>query len=124
MKDRKMLAAKACGGIVAAAASSAFVLAPSWGWAQAPAAPARYGYGQHMMGWDGGWYGMLFGPLIMIFVLAAVIAVAILFARGLGGPGRGVQPPDRTPLEILKARYARGDIEKEEFEERRRILGD
>ena len=33
-------------------------------------------------------------------------------------------PPRRakTPMDILKERFARGEIDKEEFEERRRIL--
>jgi hypothetical protein len=30
----------------------------------------RYVYGPHMMWWEGGWYGLIFGPLIMILVLA------------------------------------------------------
>ena len=30
--------------------------------------------------------------------------------------------PTRTPLDILKERFARGEIDKEEFEERRRVL--
>lgn len=129
MKVRRILTAKASGPVAAAGAGSAFVLAPGWVWAQTPSDPARYAYGPHMMGWDGGWYGMIFGPLIMIFVLAAVIAVAVLLVRGLGGPWHGPQPPhhappERTPLDILKARYARGEIDKAEFEERRRILGD
>jgi putative membrane protein len=72
---------------------------------------------------------MIFGPLIMILVLAVVIAIAVLLVRWLGGPWHGAQPthhapPEHTPLDILKARYARGQIDKAEFEERRSILGD
>jgi putative membrane protein len=33
-------------------------------------------------------------------------------------------PPGRTPIDILKERFARGEIDKDEFEERRRVLGD
>lgn len=114
--------------IASAAAGAAIALVPSLVWAQAPSAPERYAYGPHMMGWGEGWYGMVFGPLIMILVLAVVIALAVLLVRWLGGPWHGTTlqqvPPDRTPLDILKARFARGDIDKQEFEERRRVLGD
>lgn len=113
-----------------ATASAAAALTPTLVWAQQPAEPGRYGYGPYMMDWAGGWYGMMiFGPLFMILVLAVVIAVAVFLVRWLGGPWHSVQPPyhmppGRTPLDILKERYARGEIDKEEFEERRRILGD
>jgi len=33
-------------------------------------------------------------------------------------------PPHRTPVDILKERFARGEIDKNEFEERRRVLGE
>jgi putative membrane protein len=81
------------------------------------------------MMWGWGWSGMIFGPLFMILVLAVVIAVAVLLVRWLGGPWQPPPPPHypspgRTPLDILKDRFARGEIDKNEFEERRRVLGD
>lgn len=107
-----------------AAAGAAAALVPAWVWAQGSTSPERYGYGPHMMDWGGGWFGMIFGPLFMILVLALVIAVAVLLVRWLGGPWHGTVPPGRTPLDILKERFARGEIDKAEFEERRRLLGD
>lgn len=111
-----------------AAAGAAIALVPGWAWAQGPSDPEWFGYGPHMMWWGGGWYGMIFGPLFMIVVLAIVIAVAVLLVRWLGGPWHGMAPhqpsPGRTPLDILKERLARGEIDKEEFEARRRVLGD
>lgn len=113
---------------IAAAVGAACVLVPVWAWAQAPSEPSGYGYGPHMM-WGGGGYGMIFGPLFMIVVLGAVIAAVVLLVRWLGGPSYGTPPahhapPGRTALDILKERFARGEIDKDEFEERRRLLGD
>jgi len=87
----------------------------------------RYGWGHHMAGWDGAWYGMIFGPIFMILLLALVIAIAVLLVRWLGGAGHApsghFQPQVHKSIDILKERYARGEIDKEEFEERRRVLG-
>jgi putative membrane protein len=103
-------------------------VAPAGLWAQGASNPERYPYGPHMMWWDGGWAGMILGPLFMILVLAALIAVAVLLVRWLGGPWHGAAAhhavPGRAPLDILKERFARGEIDKDEFEERRRVLGD
>ena len=94
----------------------------------AETAPEPYSWGPDMM-WGGGWYGTIFGPLFMILVLAVVIAAAVLIVRSLGGPWQGMAPPHypppgRTLLDILKERFARGEIDKNEFEDRRRVLGE
>lgn len=107
-----------------AAIGTAIALLPSAALAQTTD-PDRYGWGPHMMGW--GWSGMIFGPIFMILVLALVIAVAVLLVRWLGGSSLTATPHQRaarTPLDILKERFARGEIDKEEFEERRRTLGE
>jgi putative membrane protein len=108
------------------AANAALTLAPSAVWAQAPSDVDRYAYGPHMMWWGGGWYGMVFGPLLMILALAVAIAVAVLLVRWLGGSWQGAasQASGRTALDILKERFARGEIDKTEYEERRRVLGE
>lgn len=96
-------------------------LAPAWAWAQ-QGEPYWRGYGPRMMDWGGtgSWFGMLFGPVFMLLVLAVVIAIVVLLVRWLGGPWH-VSPPQygqghsvRSPLDILKERYARGEIDKEE----------
>ena len=113
------MAATITGGVLAVATPAAVM-------AQTP--PATYGYGPRMM-WDGGGYAMMFGPLFMILALVAAIATVVVLVRWLGGPSCGPHhhhalPPGRTPLDILKERFARGEIDKAEFEERRRVLGE
>lgn len=81
------------------------------------------GYGWHM--WNGGWGGWIFGPLMMIVFIGVIVAVVVLLVRGLAGPAHhGAGPSSRTdPLDILKERFARGEIDREDFEDRRRTLG-
>lgn len=112
-------------------AAMSLVLALSSGsaLAQAPSDGDRYLWGPHMMGWDGGWSAMIFGPFFMILFLAVLIAATVLLVRWVGGPWPGSMTahhplPGRTPLDILKERFARGEIDKDEFEERRRVLGE
>lgn len=82
-------------------------------------------YGPHM--WSGGWHGWFFGPIIMIVFIAVAVVVIVLLVRWLGAPGHAGalhSPPGKTSLDILKERFAKGEINKEEFEERRRVLGE
>ena len=106
---------------------AALSLLPGAVWAQSPSDAERYGWGPHMMGWGGGWYAMIFGPLLMILFLAVLVAAVVILVRWLGGQGAVPPhqfPPVRTPLDILKERFARGEIDKAEFEDRRRVLGE
>lgn len=107
---------------IAAAALSLFA-----GWARAN---VLGGADVHPMMWGGwGWWGMIVGPVMMIAVIAAIIVVAVLILRWLGGPALERSPPassgaQRTPLDLLKERLARGEIDSQEFEEKRRLLSD
>lgn len=77
----------------------------------------------HGHDWGGGWGMMFVGPLMMILFVAGTVVLVVVALRWLGG-GRhdGMHRSGRTPLDILKARFARGEIDKPEFEERRRTL--
>ncbi|MES9995128.1 SHOCT domain-containing protein [Desulfovibrio aminophilus] len=74
---------------------------------------AQYGPGSGPGFGPGGSYQMmspLGGGLVMLLGLALVIILAVWLLRRPGGGN------DETPLTILKARYARGEISREEFE--------
>lgn len=61
--------------------------------------------------------------LMIIFWVAVIIGVMMLIRYLWSAQKQGPSTPDRTdPMRILKERYAKGDIDKEEFEERKRIL--
>lgn len=71
---------------------------------------------------------MIFGPLIMILVLALMIAPVVLLVR-LGGramAGDAAAPRAAGPhtARLLKERYARGEIDREEYVRRRADLQD
>jgi putative membrane protein len=98
---------------------------PGWALAQTPSAVDCFGYHPRMMWWDGGGSGMFFGPLFMIVILAATVAGVVLLIRWIGGAQQGfsgLTPVARAPLDILKERFAKGEMNKEEFEDHRRIL--
>ncbi|MCL4455634.1 MAG: SHOCT domain-containing protein [Deinococcus sp.] len=69
-----------------------------------------------MMGW--GWgpygYGMMggWGWLIQLLLLAAIIYVLV---RAFSGPARPTETSSRA-LDILRERYAKGEIDQETFE--------
>lgn len=92
-----------------------------------------------MMWWDGG-YGMgvagIVWMIVMIAIVIAVVVGVVLLVRSLTGPrGQSDQPtrvaelPQREggaraseALRVLEQRYARGEIGREEFLQKREDL--
>jgi putative membrane protein len=74
-----------------------------------------------MMGWYGGW-GMMgwFGGLFMLLLVIGLVALGILLARGFR-PAERRSPPD-TATEVLRHRFAAGEISQQEFEQLRQAL--
>ncbi len=81
----------------------------------------EWGHGPGMMDWG---YGMgWFGGIIMIAFWVAVIVGIIFLIRWLMVSTRGgVGGVGESALDILKKRYARGEIDKKEFEAKKKDL--
>ena len=58
-----------------------------------------------------------------VFVLVAIIAGVVLLVRWLIDQGKPKgRPTEESALDILKKRYARGEIDREQFENIKREL--
>ncbi|MER6126398.1 SHOCT domain-containing protein [Streptomyces sp. NPDC001795] len=75
-------------------------------------------YDHGVSGW--GWFMMSFG---MILFWALIITIAVLLFRALNRPQEHTHTPARpTPEEILRERFARGEIDEEEYRRRLNAL--
>ena len=68
------------------------------------------------------WFGMVLGPLGMIVGLVTVVVLVAYLLRAFGLGGFSAPPVEKSALDILKERFARGEIDRAEYEERRRVL--
>jgi putative membrane protein len=74
-----------------------------------------------MGGWGGGWFGMIFMGIFWILLIVGVIYLIKYLATS--DRSRNFFPSGGSrALDILKERYARGEIEEKEFEEKKRVL--
>jgi putative membrane protein len=81
------------------------------------------GPGQMMHDWGWGWGFMWLMPLFMIAWLALMIAVIVFLVRWLGGGSGGRIVSTRTTArDILDERYARGEIDREEYLQRQKDI--
>lgn len=90
-----------------------FASMPAW----ALADEGGHGY------WHDGWGHMAFGGLMMFAFWGGIIVLVVLAVRWIGGNSTGRTPPaGNSALDILNQRFARGEIEKEEYEDRKKLL--
>jgi putative membrane protein len=82
------------------------------GWCQAP---------WMMGGWGMGWFGMIF---MLIFWGLLIVGLVLLIKWLIQTTSRGKEDSHGSSkaIDILKECYARGEIDKEEFEIKKRIL--
>ena len=97
-----------------------FVISLSWlvpTLASAQERPYDWGSGMHPMMWGAWGFGMM---LMMILFWGLVIAGIVMGIRWLMREGQ--ERRSDSALEILRQRYARGEINKEEFEAKKKDL--
>ncbi len=79
------------------------------------------------VGDDMGWW-MLWGGLMMVLFWGAIIALIVWAIQTVTRRESAqtqaphTSPPARTPLDIAKERYARGEVSRKEFEQIKRDL--
>lgn len=77
----------------------------------------------HMDGYGWSWGSMGLGMVgISLFWLLLIVAIVLLAKWLLGQSSTPGRTPEKTALDILKERYARGDIDKAEYDQRKHDL--
>lgn len=62
------------------------------------------------------------GGFMWIFWILLIVLVAYAVKAGIGSGSRDYNQEDESPQEILKKRYARGEINEQEYERRKNEL--
>lgn len=83
----------------------------------------QWGMGLHHMA-GGGMGGMGLGMTLLWVVLIAALAWLVAGALSGARDDRRSGGDPQEALEILKQRYARGEIDRDEYEDRRRTLSE
>lgn len=97
--------------------------------AQSPGVPGSGDFdrwGMTSWGWGSG--HMMFGGIMMVVFWGGIILLVVLLARWIGSAGgstdhsTGPQATGKGALDILKERFARGEIDEKEYVAKRRVL--
>ena len=72
-----------------------------------------------MMNYDGHFWG---GGFMWIFWILVIVGIFFLFQSSMKGDSNNTSSNSESAMEILKKRYARGEIDEDEFERRKKEL--
>ena len=75
-----------------------------------------------MSNW-GGWGMGLGGPFMLLFWVLVIVGIFVLVKWFAGQSSSRRDAREKTALEILQERYARGEIDRDEYEQKKRDLG-
>ncbi len=78
-------------------------------------------YGHSLSGW--GWFAMSAGMIVFwVVIIAAVVVVVRALGRSPENPRPPASPARPTPEQVLAERFARGEIDEEEYRRRLTVL--
>lgn len=83
------------------------------GFGMGPGMMGGYGYGYNPL-------GMILSLVSWALIIGGIVLLVVWFVRNAG---KAIGPSSQTPLDILKARHAKGEITKEQFDSIKRDLG-
>ncbi|MFH1647513.1 MAG: SHOCT domain-containing protein [Chloroflexota bacterium] len=113
--DKNLKTALIIGGIIVAVlVILPLIFGALWGW-------QGYGYGMMGTGMMGGISTMFIMPVLWIVVIGLIVWAVVAAVRRPGESDSTVRSAD-SALEILKRRYARGEINREEYEAKKKDL--
>ena len=70
------------------------------------------------MHWNDWEWGMGGGMILWTLLIVAIVIVLVVFVARAAGPAQRPKDLDDSPEEILKRRYAHGEIDRDEYERR------
>lgn len=74
-----------------------------------------------MMGFGFDWGG--WGAIgMLVWWILVIVGIVVLIKWFAGREGGGICRPGRDAVDILKERYAKGEIDREEFKEKKKDL--
>jgi putative membrane protein len=99
-------------GLIISSASTAFAQMGGYGWGHHPWMMGGYGWG---------WFGGIFMIVFWIVVIVGIVLLIRWLVQSTAAGGSGTKSGE-SALEILKQRYAKGEIDKKEFEQKKKDL--